>query len=251
MSQDTSNVAKQDARARARFGTVDRYTGDEMIGGDEHERSSMVEEDDARTKYTVYVEGIPYGADEGDLNAHFSACGVIKSIRLPRYNDSGKLRGYGHVAFETEEAYEAALKLDGEYLKDRYLKISASQASKFAKSAMEQKVKVVKGCKTVFLKNLDYEIDEETIREALTPCGSILDVRLPMWHHTKKKKGFAYVEFTTEASACAAVKRSGMKLGGRMILINLEHGIPKASFRQSNGQYWKRPEGCKKRRKVE
>ena len=39
-----------------------------------------------KTTNTAYVEGIPYEADESELASHFSNCGVIKQIRLPRFS---------------------------------------------------------------------------------------------------------------------------------------------------------------------
>lgn len=42
---------------------------------------------------TVYVEGLPFTATEEDVIKFFSTCGTVRSVRLPRWHDSGKLRG--------------------------------------------------------------------------------------------------------------------------------------------------------------
>lgn len=47
----------------------------------------------------VFVSGIPYTTTEEELRQFFEKCGEIKQIKLPRYQDSGKLRGYAHVYF--------------------------------------------------------------------------------------------------------------------------------------------------------
>lgn len=47
-------------------------------------------------------------------------------------------------------------------------------------------------------------------------CGNILDIRVPIWHHTKKRKGFAYIEFEKDDEACAAVERSGIEVRAHM-----------------------------------
>lgn len=44
------------------------------------------------------------------------------------------------------------------------------------------------GCRTVFVKNLPYEADEDGVCEALSGCGKIASVRLAMWNHTRKLK---------------------------------------------------------------
>lgn len=212
--------------------------------------ANIQEEMDKKTEATVYVEGIPYQADEGDVVSHFSVCGIVKEVRMPRYQDSGRPRGYAHVVFESEKAIPKALELDGKYLFKRYLSVRRAQTPRTLELALKETKtvkKAVVGCKTVFIKQLPYDVEEQTIRDALSNCGTITSIRLPLWNHTKKLKGFGYVEFSKEDEAIAAVKRSGMKVGGRMVIINLDvAGAPKASFRQVDGQYWNKTEEAKK-----
>lgn len=63
---------------------------------------------------TVYVEGLPFDSSEDDVRTFFdSVGGRIKSVRLPRWHDSGRLRGYGHVEFESIAQAEKAIELNG------------------------------------------------------------------------------------------------------------------------------------------
>ncbi|KAE9002513.1 hypothetical protein PR001_g18232 [Phytophthora rubi] len=220
---------------------------------EEPQDEELKEEIDRKTEATVYVEGIPYRANEGDLVTHFSSCGTVREVRMPRYQDSGKPRGYAHVVFDDEATLSKALKLDGQYLFNRYLSVRRAEAPRAVEMALKEKnqntnKKAVKGCRTVFIKQLPYEVEEDTIREALASCGTITSVRLPIWNHTKKLKGFGYVEFSSEDEALAAARRSGMKIGDRMVLISLDvaGSAPKASFRQRDGQYWSKGEEAKK-----
>lgn len=212
--------------------------------------ASIEEEMAKKTEATVYVEGIPYQADEGDVVSHFSTCGIVKEVRMPRWQDSGRPRGYAHVVFESAASIPQALALDGKYLFKRYLSVRRAQTPRTLELALKETKSVKKavvGCKTVFIKQLPYDVEESTIRDALASCGTITSIRLPLWNHTKKLKGFGYVEFAKEDEAVAAVKRSGMKVGGRMVIINLDvAGAPKASFRQVDGQYWNKTEEAKK-----
>ncbi|KAL4158220.1 hypothetical protein PRNP1_003999 [Phytophthora ramorum] len=213
----------------------------------------LKEEIGRKTEATIYVEGIPYKASEGDLVTHFSSCGTVREVRMPRYQDSGKPRGYAHVVFDDEAALQKALLLDGKYLFSRYLSIRRAEAPRAVELALKEKTqnankKAIKGCRTVYIKQLPYDVEEEAVREALAPCGTISSVRLPMWNHTKKLKGFGYVEFSSEDEALAASRRSGMRIGDRMVLISLDApgSAPKASFRQRDGQYWNKGEEAKK-----
>lgn len=214
----------------------------------------LVEEVAQKVEATIYVEGIPYDCDEGDIVTHFSPCGIVKEVRLPRYQDSGRPRGYAHVLFESASSIPGALKMDKKYLKRRYLSVRKAEKPRSVELALEQQkqanisVNKIKGCRTVFIKQLPYDIEEDQVKQALQNCGNIVSVRLPLWNDTKKLKGFGYVEFEKEESALQAVKKSGMKIGNRMALIQLEttHSGPKASFRKRDGQYWIKGEESKK-----
>ena len=46
---------------------------------------------------TVFVGNLSFAASERDLWAAFAPCGIIKAVRLPRYHDTGKLKGYAYV----------------------------------------------------------------------------------------------------------------------------------------------------------
>jgi nucleolin len=60
--------------------------------------------------------GLPFTAKEEDVKDFFASINdEILSIRLPRWHDSGRLRGYGHVEFASEEGAKAALDLNGNF----------------------------------------------------------------------------------------------------------------------------------------
>ena len=63
----------------------------------------------------IYIQiGLPFEATEEDVTGFFDSLkDQILSIRLPRWHDSGRLRGYGHVEFSNEEAAQSALNLNG------------------------------------------------------------------------------------------------------------------------------------------
>uniref|UniRef100_M4C174 RRM domain-containing protein n=1 Tax=Hyaloperonospora arabidopsidis (strain Emoy2) TaxID=559515 RepID=M4C174_HYAAE len=242
------DVVQEERKQKKKKG---KKTEEEQPQGEED--GHLKEEIDRKTEATVYVEGIPYRATESDLVTHFTSCGTVREVRMPRYQDSGKPRGYAHVVFDDEVALEKALLLDKSYLFQRYLSIERAEAPRAVEMALKEKnqnatKKAIKGCRTVYIKQLPYEVEEDTIREALASCGTITSVRLPIWNHTQKLKGFGYVEFSSEDEALAAARRSGMKIGDRMVLISLDAvgSAPKASFRQRDGQYWNKGEEAKK-----
>ena len=186
---------------------------------------------------TVYIEGLPFESNEAQVREFFKAIksGEILSVRLPTWQDSGRLRGYGHVEFNKPQAAKDALKLDGSYMGKRFIKVSTPMVPRTLQ-IQEQRVHatVVRpaGCRTIFVKNLPYDTTEEEITESFKVFGKIQTVRIPVWGHTNQQKGVAYLDFKREDSAEIAVKK-GMTVRGRPLMIDFETGAPKLSFKVS------------------
>jgi nucleolin len=77
------------------------------------------------------------------------------SIKLPKYQDTGRCLGYGHVHFTNKDEYEAALKKDGEHIGTRYVNI---RPAKGQKEVEPHSGNIPVGCKRIFVKNLPYTI---------------------------------------------------------------------------------------------
>ena len=156
----------------------------------------------------------------------------------------------------------------------RYLKIARPMAPRAlqqsqTRTASSSEIASLRppGCKTVFVKNLPYDVNDEAVRSVFQVCGPVINVRLAVWGHTQQLKGFGYVEFKREDSAdiagnvccirlfvcckrlkcyhfvmyilvsfcCSlfyAVKKSGiLAINGRPLIVDYEGGAPKGSFK--------------------
>lgn len=72
----------------------------------------------------------------------------------------------------------------------------------------------------IYIGNLSYQTNEDTLRDFLTPCGDILEVKIIVDRDTNRSKGFAFVTFDDAASVDNAIKLSGETLDGRTIRID-------------------------------
>jgi nucleolin len=193
----------------------------------------------------VFCSGLPYDGTEADIRKFFQGCGEIVDVRAPTYHDTGRLRGYAHVDFATLAAAAAALKLDGKYLRDRFVNVEPAKppGGGAAERAGSRAVTTrPKGCTTLFVKGLPYDMDENGVKEEMGKFGAILSVRIARWNNTTNSKGFGYVQYEHGFAAEAAMKAfrsgGGVSVGGRSVSLDWDAGAPKASFRLADKQFF-------------
>jgi len=71
---------------------------------------------------------------------------------------------------------------------------------------------------TVVVRNMSYDTTEETIRDFLKSCGSIVDCRIAV-DADGYAKGFAHIDFDSADSSASACELTGSELDGRTVHI--------------------------------
>ena len=267
-------------------------SGDELAGGKSEDaeaagkrkrkrkrkKKSTPEEDSAMTKdeledqnspqsmvqCTVYVEGIPFDATPDQVKQFFVTAGIedVVELRLPTWQDSGRLRGYGHIHFQSAESYEKALKLSGQNLGKRYLTIQAANTprNQMAGGSLQQqqqqqpKDPPPSDCRTLFVNNLSYQASEDDISQAVKKLGVTIPedgVRIARNSVTRQSKGFCYIDFETPEDA-RKVMEAGHRftVNGRLVRLDWDTGRMKGSYRADSGRLWSKEVQEKKRAKV-
>lgn len=74
---------------------------------------------------TLFVGNISFKTQQGNLERFFSQCGPVKAVRIAM-GDDGRAKGFAHVEFETPEAAQKALEMNGATLDDRQLRLDLS-----------------------------------------------------------------------------------------------------------------------------
>eukprot|EP00435_Cladocopium_sp_Y103_P015281 s4007_g3.t1 len=179
---------------------------------------------------TVFVDGVPYDWTLERIKEFFATkCGGIKEVRAPTWQDSGRLRGYAHVAFNDAESMKKALQLNGTKVgkKGRYLKIDPAKKPAEGKSVTKEEIE---GKRRLFVKNLPYDASEDDIAKLFAKCGKVVEIRIP--HASGRSKGFAYVEFAKSQGLKAAMElEPAPSLQGRTLHLDADSGTgPKAGF---------------------
>lgn len=76
---------------------------------------------------TVYVGNLAYAVTEAVLRELFCGCGPIREVKLPREREvQGQTRGFAFIVFETVAGLQQALRLDGDELMERVIRVKRS-----------------------------------------------------------------------------------------------------------------------------
>lgn len=73
----------------------------------------------------------------------------------------------------------------------------------------------------IFVGNLSFTTTEQELSEVLSAAGRLVRVHIGTDRETGRSRGFAFVEYGTEAEAADAIRRfDGHDLGGRRLRVN-------------------------------
>ncbi|KAJ0044977.1 hypothetical protein Pint_05844 [Pistacia integerrima] len=81
--------------------------------------------------------------------------------------------------------------------------------------------------KKLFVTGLSFYTSEKTLRAAFEGFGELVEVKIIMDKISKRSKGYAFVEYTTEKAASAALKEmNGKIINGWMIVVDVAKPTP-------------------------
>ena len=72
----------------------------------------------------------------------------------------------------------------------------------------------------IYVGSINFELGEDTVRQAFQPFGSIKAINMSWDSATMKHKGYSFVEYETpEAAQLALEQMNGVVIGGRNIKV--------------------------------
>lgn len=81
---------------------------------------------------------------------------------------------------------------------------------------------IVEDKKKLYVGNLPYEATSDTLVQAFSQFGEVVNATVIIDRMSNRSKGFGFVEFATEEAAQAAVDgMNGQELEGRKIVVNI------------------------------
>jgi len=163
----------------------------------------------------VRVANLSFDLDgqDDEIKKFFADCGPINKVEMiQRHN--GTFAGVAIVEFADTASAAKALELNNQDLYGRAVNLSyEKKSSGNARRPLSEKPK---GCTTIFIANLNFQVSEEEVIEFFSDCGTVKECRWPQGDFT----GIGWIEFINESSVDNAVLKSGQELKGRQIRID-------------------------------
>lgn len=139
--------------------------------------------------------------------------------------------GSAFVEMKNHRAAQAAVGLAGSNIAGRPLKAKYAPArpgdvwppvtqAKSAAPTREPSAKPYDECCKLFIGNLSYELDDDTLRQFFQECGEIMKIRWLTHKDSGDFRGCGYIEFDSSAAADQAILLNGQSLLSRPIRID-------------------------------
>ena len=135
------------------------------------------------------------------------------------YRDTPNNTSYTAIIdFKDSAGAAASMEQNGADFGGRWLNIKYSSDKPV--TAPREASQKEEGCVTVFVGNLSFNIDEDTVRETFKDCGEISMIRFAEDRETGQFKGFGHVEFVETEATDKAVELAGTYVMDRPIRVD-------------------------------
>ncbi|GKV28653.1 hypothetical protein SLEP1_g37675 [Rubroshorea leprosula] len=90
----------------------------------------------------------------------------------------------------------------------------------------------------LFIGGLSYGTDDQSLRDAFSNFGDVIDARVISDRDTGRSRGFGFVSFANADAASSALSMDGQELNGRNIRVSFANERPSAPrFGGGSGSY--------------
>lgn len=185
--------------------------------------------EEMRSQYTnIYIKNLDPEVTTDEFEEMFKAFGTVTSAVL-QIDEEGKSKGFGFVNYALhEEAQKAVETLHDSEHKGRKLFVARAQKKAEREEELRRQYEQVKLEKlskyqgvNLYIKNLEDDVDDERLRAAFEPFGTITSAKV-MRDDKNTSKGFGFVCFSSPDEATKAVAEMNNKMiGSKPLYVSL------------------------------
>ena len=163
-------------------------------------------------KLELFAQGLSFDTTEESLRAMFEAYGTLTKVKLLNGKGKAFIEFDNHASARKAQAGTNEQVLDGRTI---WVEFSGQAAGGYKPQGENQE-----DVTTVFVGNLGFRTEQWAIEEFFKGCGNIKGVRIALGED-ERPRGFAHVEFETNAEAQEAMKLAGGMIDGRAVRLDL------------------------------
>jgi len=172
-----------------------------------------------------FLTGLPYGATERHVQAHFANVGACRVKLL--LSEAGRSNGTAFLTFDSAQEALKATTLDRSTLQKRWIGVrlcqvkGSGQSTKLTAGRPEDKPE---GCLGAFV-SCDPAVSEDQLWELFDGCN-VVNIGCMMDRETGKFRGRAFLDFEDTADVDKAVAKSGQTLSGAPCFVRYKREKP-------------------------
>jgi len=181
------------------------------------------------------VGNISFETNDGEIRKAFEEHGTVASVTLPTDRETGRSRGFAFVVMpDKDEMATAVAAIHETVVGGRTIFVSESLPKGAATDKKKGPSKPVRESSTkIYVGNLDFDTNAETIKDAFEVYGEVKDVYIPV-DGMGSARGFAFLSMGPEDAQKAIDNMTGTQLDGRR--INVNKSLPKGQKSQRSQQ---------------
>lgn len=230
-SDDSDDSSDSDEEEKPKADSKKRKAESEPSQTPKKAKTEAVVDESAPTG-NLFVGNISWNVDEEWLTREFEEFGELTGVRIITDRESGRSKGFGYVEFKDPQHAKKALETkNGAELDGREIRLDFSTPRTNNDGGDRQQRSNDRArnfgdttnppASTLFVGNISFEADENTITEYFQEHGTIKAVRLPTDRETGAPKGFGYVEMdSVEEAQAAFAALQGADIAGRPIRLD-------------------------------
>ena len=184
-------------------------------------KSDDKEEKKNEGKLELFVSNLPYSATEDTIEEMFAKYGKVTNVKLLKDN-GGRSKGIAFVKFDDSAQATKGLEANEKELDGRKIRVNFAGEKPSGDRPERSENKFEKGSNqcTIFVGNMSFDSNKDSLEDLFKECGDIKDIRIPT-RDDGKPRGFAHIEFANEGAVEKALKKNGTELDGRNIKVDV------------------------------
>ncbi|EHK17495.1 uncharacterized protein TRIVIDRAFT_43079, partial [Trichoderma virens Gv29-8] len=172
---------------------------------------------------TLFAGSLAWSVDDNALYQAFESFDGLVGARVVTEKGTGRSRGFGYVDFKDAESAQVAYEaMQGQDVGGRNINLDYANARPEGSNPQDRAADRAKKhgdtlsaeSDTLFVGNLPFDTDQDTVTEFFNEVAAVTSVRLPTDPDSGNLKGFGYVTFGSVEDAKAALEaKNGATIG--------------------------------------